>query len=83
MGVMKMEDVPTAKWAKKSEEANWATMAGAANQADFANFAFNAAIATLILKVDRNGFVLLLIKQRYALRFFYEDLEKILTDQSL
>ena len=42
MGVMKMEDVPTAKWAKKSEEANWATMAGAANQADFANYAFNA-----------------------------------------
>ena len=46
MGVMKMEDVPTAKWAKKSEEANWATMAGEANNADFANFAFNAEIAT-------------------------------------
>ena len=45
MGVMKMEDVPTAKWAKKSEEANyaneanWATMAGEANNSDFANYA--------------------------------------------
>ena len=46
MGVMKMEDVPTAKWAKKSEEANWATMAGEANNADFANYAFNAENAT-------------------------------------
>ena len=45
MGVMKMEDVPTAKWAKKSEEANWATMAGEANNADFANWAFNADYA--------------------------------------
>ena len=45
MGVMKMEDVPTAKWAKKSEEANWATMAGEANNADFANFAMNADVA--------------------------------------
>ena len=45
MGVMKMEDVPTAKWAKKSEEANWATMAGEANIADLANYAFNADYA--------------------------------------
>ena len=56
MGVMKMEDVPTAKWAKKSEEANWATMAGAANQADFANFAFNADIATEAGYADEAGY---------------------------
>jgi hypothetical protein len=42
MGIMKMEDVPTAKWAKNAEQANWATMAGEANNADFANYAFNA-----------------------------------------
>ena len=45
MGVMKMEDVPTAKWAENAEQANWATMAGEANNADFANYAFNAEYA--------------------------------------
>ena len=66
MGVMKMEDVPTAKWAKKSEEANWATMAGEANNADFANYAFNAENATFAFSADFSNIAGLANNATYA-----------------
>jgi len=43
MGVMKMEDVPTAKWAKKSEQADYAEYSGNAGLANMASYANNAS----------------------------------------
>ena len=43
MGVMKMEDVPTAKWAKKSEQADYAEYSGNAGLANIASYANNAS----------------------------------------
>ena len=43
MGVMKMEDVPTAKWANMAGEANYAEYSGNAGLANMASYANNAS----------------------------------------
>ena len=52
MGVMKMEDVPTAKWANMAGEANYAEYSGNAGLANMASYANNASGDLLDIIID-------------------------------